>query len=186
MGKKEEKTFQAVASALESLILEKDYAEITVSDIIEKAGVARSTFYQHFKKKDDVLFGLANHIFAHVFSPHLHKEEGHDFSSSPSFDYKHIVIHTFCHFDEDRALMKAIFDSSASHIFTASLRKQAMPLIEAVYALSPAYLPSVPKDIAISILLGSFIDLLKSFVVEQRKESAEEMAEYFFRLRFQN
>ena len=45
----------AVQSALVHLMIERDYAAITVADIAERADVSRSTFYLHFADKDDVL-----------------------------------------------------------------------------------------------------------------------------------
>ena len=48
------KTRTALNQALMDLVAERDYDDITVGDIIAKAGVGRSTFYQHYQNKDDV------------------------------------------------------------------------------------------------------------------------------------
>lgn len=37
------------------LALEKDFSEITVQDLLARSGVARSTFYAHFRDKEDLL-----------------------------------------------------------------------------------------------------------------------------------
>ncbi|MBQ4255607.1 MAG: TetR/AcrR family transcriptional regulator, partial [Bacilli bacterium] len=183
MARNEEKTYANVHNALETLIMEKGYENISVSEIISRSGVARSTFYAHYKCKDDVLIGLCDHIFEHVFSSNLSKEKGHDFSSVPAFDYRHIVVHTFYHFKEDEELIGAIFSSSASHIFVEALKKKAYPLIEAIY-LSSSFMEGAPKEVAVSVLLNSFISLLSAFTTSERKESAENMADYFFKLAY--
>jgi AcrR family transcriptional regulator len=36
-------------------VLERRYYEIKIDDIVEQAGIARSTFYEHFKSKDELL-----------------------------------------------------------------------------------------------------------------------------------
>lgn len=41
--------------ALIELMLERDYARISVRDILDRADVGRSTFYTHFRDKDDLL-----------------------------------------------------------------------------------------------------------------------------------
>src|SRR3977135_261485 len=41
--------------AFNTLILERGYAKMTVGDVIERAAVVRSTFYEHFETKDDIL-----------------------------------------------------------------------------------------------------------------------------------
>ncbi|MCR4562376.1 MAG: TetR/AcrR family transcriptional regulator [Bacilli bacterium] len=178
---KKDKTYYAIHQALERLIQERDYSAISVSDIIEESQVSRSTFYAHYKSKDDVLTGLINHIFEHVFSSNLEKENHHDFSGSDAFDYRHIVVHTFCHFGEDRRLMGAIFSSSASHLFIEMLREKSYPLMKAIY-LQSRHTEDVPEDIGISLLSGNFVELLKTYTSSERKEAPEEMADYFFSL----
>ncbi len=181
MARNDTRTYEAIHGALGNLIMEKGYEDISITEIIDRSKVARSTFYAHYKSKDDVLAGLCNHIFEHVFSSNLSKEEGHDFSSVPAFDYRHIVVHTFYHFKEDEELIGAIFKSSASHIFVEALKKEAYPLIEAIYR-SSTFMAGAPEELAKSVLLGAFIDLLRSFTVESRIESAETMADYFFKI----
>ncbi|MFC4372648.1 TetR/AcrR family transcriptional regulator [Nocardia halotolerans] len=41
--------------ALIELMIERDYDRVTVSDIIDRADVGRSTFYAHYRDKDDLL-----------------------------------------------------------------------------------------------------------------------------------
>jgi AcrR family transcriptional regulator len=41
--------------ALVALILEKGYDRITVQDILDRADVGRSTFYEHYRSKDELL-----------------------------------------------------------------------------------------------------------------------------------
>jgi AcrR family transcriptional regulator len=49
------RTRNALGEALVSLIRRKPYEAITVEDILQEADVGRSTFYAHFKSKDDLL-----------------------------------------------------------------------------------------------------------------------------------
>ena len=53
--RKGRRTRQALIGALVSLVLEKRYAAITVQDLLDRADVARSTFYAHYHGKDDLL-----------------------------------------------------------------------------------------------------------------------------------
>jgi len=50
-----QKTQNLLREALASLILEKDYDSILVQEILDRANVGRSTFYMHFRDKDDLL-----------------------------------------------------------------------------------------------------------------------------------
>lgn len=50
-----QKTRALLHEALDSLIREKPYDEIVVKEILERANVGRSTFYMHFRDKDELL-----------------------------------------------------------------------------------------------------------------------------------
>lgn len=51
----EEYTRYYIVVALFKLMNEHEYAKISVTDITEKAGVGRATFYRYFKSKEDVI-----------------------------------------------------------------------------------------------------------------------------------
>jgi AcrR family transcriptional regulator len=54
----------ALGGALIALIQERDLADITVQDILDRAGVGRATFYAHYRNKEDVLHSSFEHLFA--------------------------------------------------------------------------------------------------------------------------
>jgi len=55
MDRRTRKTREALYSAFISLIVERGYDAISVQDIIDAADVGRTTFYAHFKSKDELL-----------------------------------------------------------------------------------------------------------------------------------
>ncbi len=60
-----ERTREAVHGAFNALILEgRRYDRIRVADLIARAGVGRSTFYEHYRNKDEVLAETIRHPFA--------------------------------------------------------------------------------------------------------------------------
>src|SRR5690606_18821708 len=50
-----DKTNKALRKAISELIEEKPYEDITVTELVERANIARSSFYAHFRDKDDLL-----------------------------------------------------------------------------------------------------------------------------------
>lgn len=48
-------TRAAILTAFQGLVVKRRYDQLRVSEIIARAGVARSTFYEHFTDKDAVL-----------------------------------------------------------------------------------------------------------------------------------
>lgn len=55
MDRRTERTRQALLEAFVSLLFQRKYTQIRVADIVDHAKVARSTFYDHFTSKDDIL-----------------------------------------------------------------------------------------------------------------------------------
>jgi AcrR family transcriptional regulator len=49
------KTQVALIGAFVELVLEKRYDAITIQDLLDRADVGRSTFYAHYRGKDDLL-----------------------------------------------------------------------------------------------------------------------------------
>src|SRR5437867_644732 len=48
------RTTRALIEALVALVLEKRYDAITIQDLLDRADVGRSTFYAHYRGKDDL------------------------------------------------------------------------------------------------------------------------------------
>ena len=49
-----ERTREALLRALRDLLFERGYDGFVVRDIVERANVGRSTFYEHFEGKDEI------------------------------------------------------------------------------------------------------------------------------------
>jgi AcrR family transcriptional regulator len=49
------RTRDALGDALIALIQEKQFETITVQNVLDRAGIGRSTFYAHYRDKDDLL-----------------------------------------------------------------------------------------------------------------------------------
>ena len=50
------RTYSALSAALVDLMHSREFGDITVQDLLDRAGVGRATFYSHFRSKDDFLF----------------------------------------------------------------------------------------------------------------------------------
>ncbi len=61
------KTRSSIKQALLDLIHEKNYPDITVSEITQRADVGRSTLYRHYQSKADVLVDIHKDMFEGLF-----------------------------------------------------------------------------------------------------------------------
>lgn len=86
------RTERMLKNAFMSLLEEKDYDQITVTDIASTAGYNRATFYNHFKYKDELVEDLVREkmeAFSNAFLyPFLRKNSGDSLIDSiVLFDY---------------------------------------------------------------------------------------------------
>jgi AcrR family transcriptional regulator len=58
-----ERSTLALGRALVELIQERDFDDITVQQILDRAGVGRATFYAHYRNKEDVLHSGYERMF---------------------------------------------------------------------------------------------------------------------------
>jgi AcrR family transcriptional regulator len=80
--------FEAVMLLME----EKPYSKITVSDITEKAGIARQTFYRNYNDKDDVVFEYMMNTFnAEMLNIETVKKSDEQNKIVFIFDHKYMV-----------------------------------------------------------------------------------------------
>ena len=67
MGKRQEaalETRQKIVDAVRALLRQRRADEINIEDITQRAGVAKGTFYTHFKRKEDVISVIAMQCYA--------------------------------------------------------------------------------------------------------------------------
>ena len=62
--RRSEKTRTALTTAFTRLLFESGFENVSVREIVEAAGLARSTFYEHFSNRDDILRASMTPFFA--------------------------------------------------------------------------------------------------------------------------
>jgi AcrR family transcriptional regulator len=96
-----QRTRQLLRDALMTLIVERGYEAITIQDIADRANVSRTTFYLHYRDKEDLLFTsmteMYNQLVANI--PDLNREtlrRGFSQGQVDATEYEHVA--TFADF----------------------------------------------------------------------------------------
>jgi AcrR family transcriptional regulator len=71
MDRRVARTRALLHDALSSLIREKGYDAVSVTEILERANIGRSTFYVHFADKDELLVSAIRDLLFSVQSPRM-------------------------------------------------------------------------------------------------------------------
>jgi AcrR family transcriptional regulator len=123
-----QRTRRQLHQALLSRILEKKYEAITVQDILDRADIGRSTFYTHFRDKDELLVSGFQH-----FKASLESGEGAS-SASPGRPYESIVACSsamFEHAARYREVHRALHGSKAEAVVRRNLHSVFFDVIGA-------------------------------------------------------
>lgn len=94
------RTRQLLRNALLSLILEKGYEHITIQDILDRADVGRSTFYAHFRDKDDLLLSGFQDIHAAIATESGDADKG----AKRNSEFLQPMLVVFRHVEQHRQL----------------------------------------------------------------------------------
>lgn len=108
--KRVERTREALFDAFFQLVVSMPYQELKVEDILRRSGVGRSTFYEHFSGKDDILAASVRHPFAVLA----------DAIREPDNTSQLVMI--LEHFWENRVVGPTLFRGPAREICIASLK----------------------------------------------------------------
>ena len=119
-------TKQALAGALKELIEEQSFEKISVSDICERCGMNRKSFYYHFKDKYD----LVNWIFDTEFVEVNQANARYIQPGGYSFDERWKNIEIMCdYFYENRTFYRRVLKVDGQNSFASHFREFIRPLL---------------------------------------------------------
>lgn len=169
--RRSQRTRQLLSDALIELIREKDYGTITVSDIIERANVGRSTFYAHYHDKDSLFIAQLDRVIE-VLSQRIPGQDEMPFFPS---------LGLFRHVGEEFELYKALVWTPGIDLLIKHLQKALSQRVEEGLAKSGRDY-GVATPILANFITGSFLTLLKWWLENKRVHSPEQMDEIFRKL----
>lgn len=159
-----QKSRRLLHQALVSLILEKKYESITVQQILDRAHVGRSTFYLHFKDKDELLsmgFDYLAELLREI------QATQRNISDEPSEKLIAFSLPMFMHMYEFRGHSRVFNGTSAGVIVRERIQKMISEIVtEEMDKLSRkgqtanatnATNAGIPRDIFIDHLASTFM-----------------------------
>jgi len=160
MDLRKEKTIKRIKDGFKELIQRMDYSSITIQDILDISYIGRTTFYMHYKSKDEVLKSIVDDIFIHVLNPKI--EQTHSFGDE---SFLAIINHTLLHFKEDKDLLKAILKGESNDIFLNRLRLHLDSLISE--RMMPYYkAENIREDIVLNHLSSSLLEIIIWWIIK--------------------
>lgn len=150
--RRSQRTRQLISNAFVELLLEKGYETMSIRDVIERANVGRSTFYSHFKDKEELFVSQLDQLLE-ALNRHLPQEH---IEKNPYFP----SLGLFQHIQEQQKLFRALSWTSGVDILTKHLQKSMSEKIEERLR-SNAQTYEIPVPVMANFLAGSFLTLVK-------------------------
>ena len=152
------RTRQRLQEALFELANEQDFDLIAISDIAERAGVNRSTFYQHYADKDTVLADALDRVAAHAGA-------SLDAPLDPSDGPPEALLKFLQHIEANAGIYRRIFVGSGSGAALARLRGHIHTAIEdlARHAQRDNAL-ATPVDVVAAGVAGSIVGVIGAWL----------------------
>ena len=132
----EEYTRYYIVQALFKLMSSYEYNKISVTEIAEKAGVGRATFYRYFKRKEDIIVYYFDHYKKEfIFSQHLYPRR--------KDDYVKVVTSVLTLFKQNKEPIRLLRKARLEYLYLDYLNKNFAKMFAEDYPDSSEYAPTL-------------------------------------------
>jgi len=164
-----------LSNALVALMQEKSIDKITVQEVLDRATVGRSTFYLHYRDKDD-LFLCVLEDGLEMWSTALLRKQEKSYRVAP-------VAEFFTHVGGAKKLYRALVDSARIHAFFELAQGYfARGIGRRLKDMGLKNLVQSELDARSHALAGNLLSLLKWWLDRGARESPTAMDELFHRM----
>ena len=179
MDRRQQKTRAAIFAAFSKLLAEKSYGKITVQEIIDTANIGRTTFYDHFETKDDLLKALCEELFGHIISSAADCTHTHGLYSEGNAP-ESVFCHLLQHLQENENNILGLLSSESSEIFLRYFKDSLNELIQKQFiGQNRRTNLDIPEDFLVNHVSGGFVEMVLWWTRGRMKQTPEELDRYF-------
>lgn len=156
------------------IVLLKDYRyeDITVSDVIKKAGISRATFYRHFKSKEEVV-KVAVDMFFSSFDTELQRY----YKNNQEEDELYLIQHFFERIGKENHLVHLVIKANLQGLMIEGIRKIIYTQKEEFYGLIKT--DKTTEEYTIDLVALSAWGLIARWMKNGQKESTKELSHIY-------
>lgn len=171
-----ERTRYLLGNALIALIQEKPIDEVTVREVLDRAGVGRSTFYVHYRDKDDLLLSELEQGLE-MWTTTLSRQKEKSNRVAP-------VAEFFAHVASAKRLYRALVNSGRIEAFFELAQGYFARGIEQRFNQSTGLRNPRQQELTAcsNAFAGGLLSLLRWWLDHGAKESPRAMDELFHRM----
>ena len=176
------RTQKQLSEALMTLILEKGYDAVTIEEITERANLGRTTFYLHYKDKDELLYKSLEAVFDDLVA----QIEPYPITEW-SMTGEKLSGMAFHHAAENAHLYKIILSGQGGTTIAQRIRayiaQTAIRIINTHYAQHIDDSP-IPSEVLGNYIASSMMGMITWWLENDQPYTADEMHSFFQQLNF--
>ena len=174
------RTHELLRRALFSLIQEQGYDRITVQDLLDRADIGRSTFYAHYRDKDDLLLSEFEDIRSALAAEQTAAEQ----AAGATSQFLQPLLVVFRHVEGHRHLWQPLARKGGAQVVTRIMQDHVTDLVRAhLQSQFPELGGNQPQlEAAVQFVASACIGLLVWWLDNDVPYSAEELYAIFRRL----
>jgi len=177
------RTRHALQEALIGLILEEGYDAVTIEEITDRADLGRTTFYLHFRDKEDLFMYAIDTICEDFIEKH---EKLLGLINTPASLKRvqlnlddRILYHIFAHARDNADLYQVMLrgegSAKASKRFSCVIKEEVIKRLDRV----PRLESKVPLEIFAVFFSGTLIELVTWWLEEDQPYPIEDMVRHY-------
>lgn len=166
-----QRTRTALYDALVELIRERNYDTIRVEDILARADVGRSTFYTHFRSKDELLHRSLERLRAELMAV---------VEASPTPDLWTVSHTLFAHLHRYRDIHAALAGGSGGSILNEAIAANFARVVSALMPSTPRR--ELPRELAVRFVTSTLQTVLHWWLNRNPSLAPQAAAELFRKL----
>ena len=157
-------TKDLISLSLYTLLLRKEYDDISITDICKKARISRMTFYRYYDRKDDIFINYCDEKFEEFF------QEMQKISNLDSNDFFLLLFIFFKKYYRQLIILRK---AHKQMILLKQFNSYASYILNRMKSTSGCF--NFSNKVTVSYLAGGLLNVLMEWVSNGLKESPEFM-----------
>ena len=176
-----QRTQQLLRASLLALVKEKGFEALSVQEIIDRANVGRTTFYAHFRNKEELLLHGFDELRALLKQRQREARARQGERGDRLFGFSREM---FEHVNAHRDVFQAMVGKRSGAAVERRIQRLLIELVreDVKFALPPSRARATQREPLVQFLAGAFLGLLTWWLDEEPHRSPEEMDHTFRQL----
>lgn len=164
--KQKEQSRQMMEEALFALMKEKNYGQITISELVKRADVSRRTFYRLYERKEDIIY---------FYFEKLCRDYSSRYETLNSYDVEKVAAEYFLFWYQHRTFLLLLHKNNLDDMLYYGIIRGSMEVMKKRIGDEKLRKMSELEYFA-DYSAGGFINLLYRWILSGMKENPEEYA----------